>query len=66
MENKLNISELLKDCPKGMELDCTLFEGLEFDGIWLYEVAFWNSESFERSGTLEDILYWCEISDPEK
>ena len=30
---KLNIAELLKDCPQGMELDCTLFEGLEFDGI---------------------------------
>lgn len=23
---KINIAELLKDCPKGMELDCTLFE----------------------------------------
>lgn len=33
MENKINVAELLKDCPKGMELDCTLFEGLEFDGI---------------------------------
>ena len=33
MENKINIAEILKDCPKGMELDCTLFEGLEFDGI---------------------------------
>lgn len=30
---KNNIAELLKDCPKGMELDCTLFEGLEFDSI---------------------------------
>ena len=30
---KINIAELLKDCPKGMELDCTIFEGLEFDGI---------------------------------
>lgn len=30
---KLNIAELLKDCPTGMELDCTLFEGLEFDSI---------------------------------
>lgn len=30
---KLNIAELLKDCPSGMELDCTLIEGLEFDGI---------------------------------
>jgi hypothetical protein len=26
MENKINIAELLKDCPKGMELDCTIFE----------------------------------------
>lgn len=35
MENKINIAEILKDCPKGMELDCTLynskvcFEGLD-------------------------------------
>ena len=25
MENKINIAEILKDCPKGMELDCTIF-----------------------------------------
>ena len=30
---KINVAELLKDCPQGMELDCTLFEGLEFDDI---------------------------------
>ena len=30
---KLNLAKLLKDCPTGMELDCTLFEGLEFDCI---------------------------------
>ena len=30
---KINIAESLRDCPQGMELDCTLFEGLEFDGI---------------------------------
>lgn len=30
---KINIAELLKDCPKGMELDCYLFNGLEFDHI---------------------------------
>lgn len=35
------------------------------DGIWLYETAFWNSESFERNNTWEDILYWCEIVEPE-
>ena len=26
MENKINIAELLKDCPKGMEMDCLVFE----------------------------------------
>ena len=31
--NKINIAEILKDCPSGMELDCTLLEDLEFDGI---------------------------------
>ena len=30
---KINVAELLKDCPKGMELDCYLFNGLEFDHI---------------------------------
>ena len=24
MEKKINIAELLKNCPKGMELDCTM------------------------------------------
>ena len=33
MEQKINIAELLKDCPQGMELDCTMFENLEFDRI---------------------------------
>ena len=30
---KLNIAELLKDCPKGMELDCTIFDDVYFDYI---------------------------------
>lgn len=33
MENKINIAELLKDCPKGMELDCTIFDNVTFVGI---------------------------------
>ena len=33
MENKINIAELLKDCPKGMELDCVMFENVTFEGI---------------------------------
>lgn len=30
---KINVAQLLKDCPKGMELDCMMFENLEFDRI---------------------------------
>lgn len=33
MENKINIAELLKDCPKGMELDCTMYEDVCFDYV---------------------------------
>lgn len=33
MENKINIAELLKDCPKGMALDCSMFENLELNHI---------------------------------
>ena len=29
-EQKINIAELLKDCPKGMELDCTMFDDVKF------------------------------------
>ena len=33
MEQKINIAEILKDCPKGMELDCTLYDNVVFDTI---------------------------------
>lgn len=33
MENKINIAELLKDCPKGMELDCTMFDEVTLLGV---------------------------------
>lgn len=30
---KINIAELLKDCPKGMELDSTMYDNLYFDSL---------------------------------
>lgn len=33
MENKINIAELLKDCPQGMELDCTMYDNCTYEGI---------------------------------
>ena len=33
MENKINIAKILKDCPTGMKLNCTMYENIEFDYI---------------------------------
>lgn len=30
---KINVAELLKDCPSGMELDCTSYDNVSFDKI---------------------------------
>lgn len=30
---KINVAELLKDCPRGMELDCTMYEGVTFVSV---------------------------------
>lgn len=33
MENKINIAEILKDCPKGMKLYSPIFGEVKFDGL---------------------------------
>lgn len=33
MKDKINVAELLKDCPSGMELDCTKYSNVYFVGI---------------------------------
>lgn len=33
MENKINLAELLKDCPKGMELYSTIYGTVYFEGV---------------------------------
>lgn len=33
MEKRINIAELLKDCPTGMELDCAMWDDVKFDKI---------------------------------
>lgn len=49
MEKRINIAELLKDCPKGMELDCTVWEKLYFEEITNAD-AFPISCYFEQNG----------------
>lgn len=40
MEQKINIAEILKNCEKGMELDCTMYDNCTFDGLeeYLYPI----------------------------
>lgn len=33
MKDKINVAELLKDCPKGMELDCTIWDNVTFECV---------------------------------
>ncbi len=33
MEEKINLVEILKDCPEGMELDCTMYDNVSFVGV---------------------------------
>lgn len=33
MEKKINIAELLQDCPKGMELDCLIYDNVTLESV---------------------------------
>ena len=62
MENRINVVEILKNCQQGMELDCRMFENLEFDHIdkdnGAYPIicrvktkdGYYNTESFTEYG----------------
>ena len=58
MEQRINIAELLKDCPSGMELDCTICENVYFDEVTPYMIrcyikndAAYNSICFHHDGS---------------
>jgi len=70
MEKKINIAELLKDCPKGMELDCTMYEDVYFDYVdelniihcYIKNEGFKTSITFNQHGTPNsDIKSKCVI-----
>lgn len=59
MGNKINVSELLKDCPQGMELDCVMYEDVYFDHVdelniihcYIQNEGFKTSITFNQHGT---------------
>lgn len=54
---KLNIAELLKDCPKGMELDCAICDDIYFDEVTPHAIKcfsknnVYNTIYFNHDGT---------------
>lgn len=61
MENKINIAELLRDCPQGMELDCTIcnnvvtLEGV--DTVGSYPIRVVSKSGFHHILTCEGYIY---------
>ena len=59
MENKINIAKLLKDCPKGMELDCPMFDNLYFDRVVDSEI--YSIRTFiESEGGIRTVICFTE------
>ena len=56
MENKINVAELLKDCPKGMELYSPIFGKVYLDKIRLY-LAIVVTTDKEQGDVKEEFLY---------
>ena len=65
MKEKINIAQLLKDCPNGMELDCTMF----FKPVYLKDVIIGDKYSIliePKSGgiiTLTDYGAYVDVED---
>jgi hypothetical protein len=60
MGNKINIAELLKDCPKGMELDCALYNNVTLECVEVGNIEYpieINIQSGED--TIELTEYGC-------
>ena len=52
MENKINIAELLKNCPQGMELDCAKFENVILDEVSFDKDPNYPIRIVTKSGTM--------------
>lgn len=53
MEQKINVAELLKDCPSGMELDCTICDNVYFDEVTPHLIR-----CYIKNGTENNTIYF--------
>lgn len=63
MENKINIAQLLKNCPQGMELDCTMWDNVTLKGVnigfsYPIEITYPVSEGL-FTAELTEYGCWC-------
>ena len=49
MEKRINVAELLKDCPSGMELDCTICDNVYFDEVTPYMIRCYIKNDTENN-----------------
>ena len=66
MENKINIAELLKDCPKGMELDCALFDNVILSRIDLDPDCDYPIRIETKGGCLMDLTKYGTYTNEEE
>ena len=60
---KINIAELLKDCPSGMELDCTIVDGLYFDKVTENNtIKCYSKRFYESTSTCNSICFYSDGS----
>ncbi len=52
MEDKINIAELLHNCPQGMELDCAIFENVVLDEVNFDKDPNYPIRIVTKSGTM--------------
>jgi hypothetical protein len=57
MENRINIAELLKECPTGMELDCLMYDNLYFKCIREHAIYPIVCYTIDSKGEKEEITF---------
>lgn len=62
MENKINIVELLKDCPTGMELDCTMYNKVTLLNVDTDDTIFFPISVVRKDGNIIKLTKYGQYS----
>lgn len=63
---KINIAELLRDCPKGMELDCTTWENVTFEKVMDNKIFIKRNDKPTFDTTVVLNKYGCTTDCPDE